>query len=84
MGTLKFQHIKDFYSPVITILTDLGGQAHLTQIYEFFLSNYGTQLDQSFFTEIKDNDIKWKDYINRAGYQLVKKGYVRRVKHGVW
>jgi hypothetical protein len=80
----KFKGAKDFYLPVITILRDNGGRAHIQQIYELFLSNYRTRLDQSFFTEIKDGDIKWRDYINRAGYQLVKKGYVRRAGLGIW
>jgi len=84
MGTLKFEHHKDFYFPIIAILKDLGGQASTKQIYEVFLSEYGNQLDQSFFTEIIDGDIKWKDYINRAGHQLVIKGYIKRAGFGIW
>ncbi len=84
MEKSKFNSAKDFYLPVITILRDNGGRAHLQQIYSLFLANYRSQLDQSFFTEIKDGDIKWRDYINRAGYQLLRQGYIRRARQGIW
>ena len=82
-GELK--HIKDFYIPVLRILQDKGGKANLEEICTAFQAGYGSMLDPSFFIEIKDGDIKWRDYINRAGYQLVKKGYINRgVARGVW
>jgi hypothetical protein len=80
----NLKHIGDFCLPVITILEDLEGRAHIEQIYEFFLAKYRSRLDHSFFTEIKDNDIKWRDYINRAGYRLAKKGYISRSRRGIW
>ena len=84
METSKLKHIRDFYLPVITILKDLGGKANIEEIYEFFLSRYRSRLDHSCLTDIKDGDIKWRDYINRAGFQLVKKGYIRRAGRGFW
>lgn len=85
MELSKFKHIRDFYLPVLNILENAGGTAHVQEIYELFLTKYRSRLDESFFSEEKDGDIKWRDYINRAGFQLVGKGYVRRGSHrGIW
>lgn len=84
MKTAKLKHIKDFYSPVIAVLKGVGGGASIEKIYLDFWDKYSNQLDESCLTEIKDGDIKWRDYINRAGFQLVRKGYIRRVGRGVW
>ncbi len=85
MELSKFKHIRDFYLPVLNILGDAGGTSHVQEIYELFLTRYRSRLDESFFSDEKDGDIKWRDYINRAGYQLVQKGYVRRGhRRGIW
>ena len=81
----RFTRIKDFYLPVLGILREAGGSAQLNDICDQFLKKYQGNLDESYFTEIKDGDVKWRDYINRAGYQLTQRGYiVRGPKRGVW
>ena len=80
----KFTCIKDFCLPIIAIIRDNGGEASTKHIYAEFLSRHGNELDESYFTESKDNDIKWRDYVNRAGYYLRDHGYIARPRHGIW
>ena len=80
----EFRCIKDFCLPIVAIIRDNGGEANTRHIYEEFLSRHGNELDRSFFIERKDNDIKWRDYVNRAGYYLKEKGYIARPRHGIW
>jgi hypothetical protein len=81
----QFTNIKDFYLPVLNIIKESGGTAQIDDIYLKFIEKFGNDLDQTFFSEIKDGDLKWRDYINRAGYQLKIKGYISRgFKRGVW
>ncbi|NLE95483.1 MAG: hypothetical protein GX600_07365 [Dehalococcoidia bacterium] len=62
----------------------MGGKARVKDISGRFLARYKDQMDSSFFTDIKDGDVKWHDYINRAGYQLRVKGYIVRPTAGLW
>jgi len=81
----EFKKIKDFYFPVLNILKEASEEIHVNDVCEAFLKQYQSQLDSSFFNEIKDGDIKWRDWVNRAGYQLVKLGYIQRgSKRGFW
>ena len=81
----QFKKIKDFYIPVLKILKDAGKEVHVNDVCDTFLSNYQSKLDPSFFTEIKDGDVKWRDWVNRVGYQLTKLGYIARgSKRGYW
>lgn len=84
MANGQFKNIKDFYLPVLQIIRDLGGKAKTKQIYEEFLARYEHQLDHRFFTEIRDGDQMWRDWVNRAGYQLRVKGYIIRPTTGLW
>jgi hypothetical protein len=84
MADEKFKKIRDFYFPVLHIIQDMGGKARVKDISDRFLARHKEQMDSSFFTDIKDGDVKWHDYVNRAGYQLRVKGYITRPTTGLW
>jgi len=84
MSDEQFKKIRDFYLPVLNIIRDNGGKAKNKHICDQFLARHQHQLDRSFFTDIKDGDVKWHDWVNRAGYQLRVKGYITRPTAGLW
>jgi hypothetical protein len=84
MAEQQFKHYRDFYFPVLRIIRDMGGKARLADIRDRFLVRHKHQLDPSFFTETKDRDIMWRDYIDRAGFELSDAGYIVRPTRGLW
>lgn len=84
MADEQFKKIRDFYFPVLHIIRDMGGEAKNQEIYTEFLARHEHQLDHHFFTEIRDGDPMWRDWINRAGYQLRVKGFIVRPTQGLW
>ena len=84
MTQKEFKRIKDFSLPIVAIIRENGGEANTKDIYEEFLLRHGNELDRSFFTEHKNNDVKWRDYVSRARYFLKDHGYVTRPRHGIW
>jgi len=84
MADEMYSNIRDFYFPVLHIIRDMAGQARANEVCDRFLSRHRHQLDSSFFTEIKDGDVKWHDWVHRAHYQLKQMGYLRDPQRGIW
>ncbi len=84
MAEQQFKSIRDFYFPALHIIRDMGGKARTKDIYAQFLAKHKDQLAPSYFTEIKDKDLMWRDRINRAGYDLNEAGYIVRPTRGLW
>ena len=61
MSDEQLAHYRDMYMPVLKVIRDHGGKARLSDICEAFLARHQHQLDRSFFTDVKDNDTKWRD-----------------------
>jgi len=80
----QLRRIRDFYLPVLRIVRDMGGRARADDVCDRFLARHRHQLDQSFFTDVIDGDVKWHDWVHRAHYQLKQKGYFRDPQRGVW
>jgi hypothetical protein len=85
-GKMEFRGVRDFEQPVISILKELGGKAKPKEIYEQFAARYPNVVRDSYWNEIADSDLRWRDYINRCRFQiLIPQGLLKRnSKKGTW
>jgi len=83
---MEFNDVKDFKQPIVSILADLGGKAKPKEIYEQFAARYPYVVHIAYWNEIVDNDLRWRDYINRCRFQiLIPQGLLKRdSKRGTW
>jgi hypothetical protein len=83
---MEFNDVRDFKQPIISILEDLGGKAKLKEIYEQFAARHPNVVHGSYWNEIVDSDLRWRDYINRCRFQiLIPQGLLKKdSKKGTW
>ena len=83
---MEFNDVRDLKQPVISILEDLGGRAKLKEIYEQFAVRYPNVVHSSYWNEIVDRDLRWRDYINRCRFQiLIPQGLLKKdSEKGTW
>ncbi len=73
---------KDLHVPILTILR--GGLLHINVIRKKVLRRCGSRMDSTFFSETRDGDRKWSDYIGRGLYKLKEEGSISSPKRGWW
>ena len=80
----QITNVEDFYTPILTIIDDTGGEAPLEYICDRFIMRHKRQLDPSLLVEQEGKDPKWKEYLYRAGDDLAAKNYIRRPRPAIW
>lgn len=83
---MAFNDEKDFKQPIISILEDLGGAAKLKEIYTQFACRYPDVVNAPYWNEKVDNDLRWRDSINRCRWNVLKRqGLLKKnSKKGTW
>ena len=76
--------VEDFYTPILSIIDETGGEAPVDYICDRFIMRHKRQLDPSLLAGREGQDPKWREYINRAGDDLAAKHYIRRPRPTIW
>lgn len=77
-------NVEDFYTPILNIIDDNGGEAPVDYVCDRFIMRHKRQLDPSLLVDHEGKDPVWRECIMRAGDELAAKCFIRRPRPTIW